>query len=305
MPPKKLPIKIDGRKLTLSNVDKVLYPQSGFTKGQMIEYYRRIAPVLIPHLKNRPLTLKRFPNGVREEFFYEKRCPSFRPDWILTRQVGESSRAEPPNYCVVNDAAALIWVANLASIELHTMLFTIEKINVPTFMVFDLDPGAPADIINCAEIAIHMRDMLQNLKLQSFPKTSGGKGLHFYVPLNTPASFDQTKTFSRAVARTMEQAFPDRVVSKMSKSLRPGKVFIDWSQNDSHKTTVVAYSLRARERPTVSTPLTWKELERAYDKKDAGLLHFEWDDVLRRVEKTGDLFAEVLTLKQSLPAIKI
>jgi bifunctional non-homologous end joining protein LigD len=293
-------LRIAGKELKLTNPDKVLYPETGFTKGELISYYRDIAPVLLPHMKGRPLTMKRYPNGVNEEFFFEKRCPVHRPKWVVVRDV-TGEKESVPAACTVNNLPTLIWVANLASIELHTQLYRVTNTNRPTVMVFDLDPGPGAGMLDCIRVAIHLRDMLADAGLKSFPKTSGGKGLHFYVPLNTPATFLQTKTYSRAAAQAMEEEFPDVVVSKMSKVLRKGKVFIDWSQNDRHKTTVCVYSVRAHSRPAVSAPVTWQELENALKRNNVERLVFTPQDVLKRVRKHGDLFAEVLTLKQKLP----
>lgn len=298
------PIKVGRKKLSLSNLDKVLYPQAGFTKGQVIDYYLRISPVLLPHLKGRPLTLKRYPNGVDGMFFYEKRCPSHRPGWMPTAKVWSERSGDHLLFCVAQNVEALVWIANLASIELHTLLATTKDLDRPTMVAFDLDPGPPADMLDCIRVARRMRGIFDHLGLQSFPKTSGGKGLHLYVPLNTKTTFDQTKRFAHALAMLLERDDPKRVVSKMRKDLRQGKVLVDWSQNDEHKTTVSVYSLRARLRPMVSAPVTWEELEQAERKRDLRRLVFETDDVLRRVEKLGDLFVRVLTIKQTLPKAK-
>jgi bifunctional non-homologous end joining protein LigD len=289
LPKKALEADVDGRTLKLSNWDKVLWPKPGFTKGDMIRYYAEIAEVLIPHLHGRPLTLKRYPNGVEGQYFYEKQCPSHRPDWVQT------SKVDKVNYCLCNDRATLIWAANLADIELHTSLSLAERIERPTMMVFDLDPGAPAGMDECRQVGLWLREIFKPLGLESFPKTSGSKGLQIYVPLNTDdVTYDDTKPFAKAVAELLEKHHPDLVVSRMAKELRPGKVLVDWSQNDEHKTTVNVYSLRAKDRPTVSTPVTWEEVE-------AGDLSFEQDAVLERVRRDGDLFAPVLTLTQELP----
>lgn len=292
--------RIDGRTLKLSNLDKVLYPAAGFTKAQVIDYYARIAPALLPHLKNRPLTLKRYPHGVGGEFFYEKQCPAFRPPWMKTCKTC-GKEYHKVHYCVIDGLAALIWVVNLASLELHTNLAYYTAPAVPTMVVFDFDPGAPATLLDCLWAAREVREILDSLKLKSFPKTSGGKGLHLCIPLNTPVTYDQTKAFAQSLAQRLEAKFPDRITSNMRKSLRPGKIFMDWSQNVEHKTTVCAYSLRAREHPTVSTPVTWDEIEKAYKKKNTAGLVFEAEDVLKRVKKFGDLFAPVAVLKQRLP----
>ncbi len=289
LPKKALEADVDGRTLKLSNWDKVLWPKAAFTKGDMIRYYAQIAEVLIPHLHGRPLTLKRYPNGVEGEYFYEKQCPSHRPEWVRTAKI------DKVNYCVCNDRPTLIWAANLADIELHTSLSHADPIERPTMMVFDLDPGAPAAMAECRKVGLWLREIFEPLGLQSFPKTSGSKGLQIYVPLNTEdVTYDDTKPFAKAVAELLEKQHPELVVSRMAKELRPGKVLVDWSQNDEHKTTVNVYSLRAKERPTVSTPVTWDEVE-------AGDLSFEQHEVLERVARDGDLFAPVLTLTQELP----
>ncbi len=296
-------IVVAGRKLTLSNLEKVLYPVAKFTKSDVIDYYARIAPVLLPHLKNRPITLKRYPDGVDGFFFYEKQCPAHRPRWIKTTPVPAQRAGGHIDYCLMNDLPALVWAANLADIELHTFLHRAPAIHRPTALAFDLDPGPPADIVSCCEVAGWLRAIFDALGLKSFPKTSGSKGLQIYIPLNTATTYEKTKAFARELAERLAGEYPDRVVSQMKRSLRPGKVLIDWSQNDEHKTTVSVYSLRAKDRPTVSTPVTWDEIEGARRKKSGKSLVFESRDVLRRVEKLGDLFAPILTLKQRLPPI--
>jgi bifunctional non-homologous end joining protein LigD len=292
-------IRAGKREVSVSNPNKVLYPDAAFTKGEVVQYYLGIAPVLLPHLKHRPLTLKRYPNGVTGPFFYEKMCPSHRPEWVATTRMKTTNR--DIDFCMVEDVATLVWIANLASLELHTLLSRATDLDRPTFMVFDHDPGEGADMLDCIRVALRFRDILDQLGLKAFAKTSGGKGLHLYVPLNTPVTFDDTKVFSRAIAQVLEKEDPSRITTNMRKELRKGKVFVDWSQNDRHKTTVCAYSLRARSRPTVSTPVEWSELERALKKKDASSLVFETADVLKRVKKKGDLFEPVLKLKQKLP----
>jgi len=296
-------IEIGGRQLSLSNLEKVLYPAAGFTKAQLIDYYARIAPVLLPHLHDRPLTMKRYPEGVGEFFFYEKNCPKHRPDWVQTAKVWSHGNNRWMYYCMVQDVQTLVWAANLADIELHTSLSLGKKIEQPTMIVFDLDPGPPANIVQCCEVGIWVREIFGKLGLEAFAKTSGSKGLQVYVPLNTPTSYDETKPFAHELARLLESASPDRIVSDMKKSLRAGKIFVDWSQNDQHKTTVCVYSLRAKERPTASTPVSWEEVERCRKKGDPNLLVFEAPQVLERASKLGDLFEPVLTLKQKLPAI--
>jgi bifunctional non-homologous end joining protein LigD len=295
-------LRIGRRTLRVSNLGKVLYPKAGFTKGQVIDYYARIAPVMLPHVRDHPVTLKRYPDGVEAGFFYEKMCPAYRPDWMkIAPRASSGGKRATVEYCLLSDAPSLVWVANLAALELHTMLSRAKSADRPLYMVFDHDPGEGVTLLDCIAIALRFREMLAHLGLQSFPKTSGGKGLHLYVPLNTTVTFDQTKLFSRSLAQLLERDDPQHVTTNMSKALRVGKVFVDWSQNDDHKTTVAVYSLRARERPTVSTPVTWDEVERAHKKKDADSLLFTADQVLQRVEKLGDVFAPVLKLKQKLP----
>ena len=296
---KKAELQVAGKKVAVSNLDKVLYPAIGFNKGQVIDYFIRIAPVLLPHLHNRPLTLKRYPEGVDGFFFYEKQCPSHRPDWINTTRTPSRRGARHIDYCVVDGLPALVWVANLADLELHTFLHCVPDLDKPTVVAFDLDPGPPADIALCCKVGLWLKEILDSLKLESFAKTSGSKGLQVYVPLNTAVTYEQTKAFAHGLADALTQQHPDCVIPRMQKSLRSGKVFVDWSQNDDHKTTVCVYSLRAKERPTVSTPVTWEEVE-AGSKRRAPLV-FESDAVLRRVEKFGDLFEPVLKLKQKLP----
>jgi bifunctional non-homologous end joining protein LigD len=295
-------VEIEHRRLKLSNLTKVLYPAAGFTKAQVIDYYIRIGPAILPHLRNRPLTLKRYPNGVEGEFFYEKSCPSHRPDWVQTVPVWSESSDRTIDFCLANDLPTLAWLANLAALELHTSLSLAENIDQPTMVVFDLDPGEGADIVQCCQVALWLRDLLAGIGLECFAKTSGSKGLQPYVPLNTPVTYETTKPFANVIARLIEKDHPKLVTSNMRKDLRKGKVFIDWSQNDAHKTTVCVYSLRARERPTVSTPVTWDEVEACAKKADASLLRFEAGDVVRRFEERGDLFAPVLELKQRLPS---
>ena len=291
MPPRRVAVEVEGRQLSLSNLDKVLYPEVGFTKGQVIDYYSRIAPFLLPHLRDRPLTMKRYPDGVEGEFFYEKRIPSHAPEWIRRERVGKIE------YIVCDDLPTLVWLANMADLELHPSLSLADDIDRPAVMAFDLDPGPPAAIPECCEVAFLLRDALSQLGLESFPKTSGSKGIQVYVPLNVEqVDYDHgTKALSKALARLLETRHPKLIVSQQRKDLRKGKVLIDWSQNDEAKTTVSVYSLRARERPTVSTPLRWEELE------DPEALVFEASDVLERVEEHGDLYAPVVELQQELP----
>ncbi len=295
-------VSVQGRELELSNLDKVLYP-TGFTKAEVLEYYRRISTWMLPHLRGRPLTLKRYPEGATEEYFFEKRCPRYRPDWLPLAPVYQVD-GETVNYCAITDLASLMWVANLASLELHLMLSRGANPECPTAVAFDLDPGPPAGIIEAAEIALLLRDVLADLHLQSVVKSSGKKGAHLYVPLNTPVTFDQTKDFARTVARALEGHYGDRITSNMKKILRGGKVLIDWSQNDAHKTTICVYSLRAIEKPMVSAPLRWEEVEAAVKKHDESRLLFDAPQVLERAEEYGDLFEDVLTIRQHLPGLK-
>ncbi len=292
--------EVAGRKLTLSNLEKDLYPSFGFTKAQILEYYRRISPFLLPHLHDRALTLKRYPEGVEKEFFFEKRCPAYRPAWVTTAEVahgGESLTA-----CLVNDLHTLIWVENLASLELHVPLARAASPETPDALVFDLDPGEQADILACARVALILRDLLSQLRLKGYVKTSGLKGLHVYVPLNRPeTTFGDTKKFSKAVAEVLQRNYPDLVTAKMAKEERKKRVFINWSQNDAAKTMVCVYSLRAREKPFVSFPLAWEELEDFAEQDDPERLHVLPADALDRVEKRGDLFRDVLAKKQQLP----
>ncbi|HLM79900.1 MAG TPA: non-homologous end-joining DNA ligase [Terriglobales bacterium] len=298
-------VEVEGRKLKLTNLDKVLYPASGFTKGQVVDFYVRIARVLVPHLAGRPLTMKRYPEGVGadQEYFFEKNAPMHRPDWVKTAPIWSESNHRTIHFILANDLPTLVWIANLASIELHPSLSLATDIRTPTMIVFDLDPGPPANIVQCAQVGLWVRKIFDHFGLQSFPKTSGSKGLQIYIPLRTKTSYEQTKSFAHAVARLLEQEHPELVVSDMKKAVRTNKVFVDWSQNDEHKTTISIYSLRAREQPTVSTPVLWDEVEQALKKKDAGRLVFEAKDVLARVEKMGDLFEPVLKLKQKLPQL--
>ena len=299
-------VEIEGRQLKLSNLEKVLYPEAGFTKGEVIDYYRRIAPALLAQLRGRPLTLKRYPNGVEAQYFYEKQCPSHRPPWVQVAPVWSGQNERTINFCLVEDLPTLIWVANLASLELHTALHRAagskgrpDETWQPDMVVFDLDPGAPAAFAECARVGLWLRESLDGLGLACFAKTSGSKGLQVYVPLNTPVTYAQTKGFARALAQVGERAQPKLMVSNMAKDLRTGKVLIDWSQNDEHKTTVSVYSLRARPRPTVSAPLHWSEVEAAAGGGPVPLI--EAGEAVRRLTDDGDLFAPLLEMEQPLP----
>jgi len=290
-------VQVGDRTLRLSNLDKVLWPETGFTKGQLIDYYARIAEVMVPHLQQRPITLRRWPNGVEATSFFEKNCPSHRPPWVDAVPMGDV------NYCLLNEPAALVWVANLAAIELHPSLATAADLESPTAVVFDLDPGAPADILTCARVALLLRPVLDRLGLQLWPKTSGSKGLQLYLPLNSGTTYAQSKPFAHAVARLFERDHPDLVVSVMERSKRKEKVLIDWSQNTASKTTVAVYSVRALPQPSVSTPVTWDELDDALTAADAARLRFDPDQVLQRVSRLGDLHAPVLEVSQELPGL--
>lgn len=301
-------VEVAGRTLQLSNLEKVLFPDSSFTKAQVIEYYARIAPVLIPHLTGRCITLRRFPDGVEGESFYTKRCPEFRPDWLHTARGPGDRRSAAPDagskrtleYCRIDEAAALVWTANLAAIELHAPMARCSDLESPTMLVFDLDPGPPATIVHCCAVALSLREVLDAVGLVSFAKTSGSKGLQIYVPLNMPHSHEQVADFALAVGQLLAKQQPDRVLVAMNKDQRVGKVFIDWSQNSRHKTTAAVYSIRAKSRPTVSTPVTWSEVADGATNRP---LAFETEQVLDRVDRLGDLFAPTLSLQQTLPGV--
>ena len=306
-------VEVDGRELKLTNLDKVLYPETGFSKGEVVDYYAKVAPTIVPHLKGRALTLRRFPEGVDDSdaAFFEKRCPKHRPDWVVTAAVEAGPHAGVIDFCVCEDRPTLVWMAQLAAIELHPSLSLAESPDQPSVLAFDLDPGAPADVVDCCKVALRVRELFDHFGLQCFPKTSGSKGLQVYAPLNNDEvtyeaegeDGEGTKPLARAIAQLLEKQTPKEVVSKMKKVERKGKVFVDWSQNHRRKTTIAVYSLRARERPTVSTPVTWEEVEHAAKKEDADSLVFEAKDVLKRIERDGDLFEPVLKLKQELPRL--
>jgi bifunctional non-homologous end joining protein LigD len=288
--------------VAISHPEKILYPAGKFTKADVVDYYRRVAKYLLPHFKNRPVTLKRYPNGIYGEAFYEKDAPGFTPPWVKTFPVPRREGGPDINYILINDVRTLTWAANIAALELHPFLHRVPQIDRPTHVVFDLDPGDEANILQCAEVAFLLRDVLAGLRLKAFVKVSGSKGIQVYVPLNTPTSYAATQPFARAIAQLLEKQHPRKVVSEMSKNLRVGKVFIDWSQNAGHKTTVGVYSLRAkRERPYVSMPVKWQELEKAFAKSDTAALDFSAKEALARLQRASDLFATVLTLKQKLP----
>ncbi|MGE0066592.1 MAG: non-homologous end-joining DNA ligase [Solirubrobacterales bacterium] len=298
--------EVDGRELKLTNLDKVLYPAVGFTKGEMVDYYAKVADAMVPHLQGRAVTLRRFPEGVDDldSAFFEKRCPKHRPKWVKTTSVRAGPNAGNIDFCVCDGRPTLVWMAQLAAIELHPSLSLGRAPTRPTVLAFDLDPGPPADVVDCCRVALRLRELFGHFGVQCFPKTSGSKGMQVYVPLNRKdMSYDLTKPFAKAIAQLLEKQTPDLVVSKMKKVERGGKVFVDWSQNHRSKTTIAVYSLRARERPTASTPLTWEEVETAADTGDGSALVFEAGAVLERVEQHGDLFAPVLELQQELPEL--
>jgi bifunctional non-homologous end joining protein LigD len=291
-------VQVGDQTLSLSNLDKVLWPKTRTTKGEAIDYYARVADTLIPHLAGRPLTRVRFPDGVEGERFYEKRAPKGAPEWVHTAPVG-MDKAGIIDFVVCDDTPTLIWMAQMGALELHPSLSKAETMECPSVLAFDLDPGPPAAVRECCVVAQLVRELFGNLGLECFAKTSGSKGIQVYVPLNGEEPYERTKTFARAVAQALERAEPALVVSRMTKSLRIGKVLVDWSQNTRSKTTVAVYSLRARERPTISTPIAWDEVE-AGAAGDAELV-FEAADVLARISEHGDLFRPVLELEQALP----
>ena len=293
-------LDVGGRRLAIANLDRVIFPRTGTTKAQLLDYYVRIAPVMLAHLRGRLLHMHRYPEGVEGTRFWQKGCPEHRPDWMPVAPVWSRDKGENIDYCVVNELAALLWAVNIGSIELHTSLHRRDELDRPTAIAFDLDPGPGAGLLECAEVALRVRALLGELGLAAWPKTSGGKGLQVYVPLDGEATYTQTKPVARTVAEVLEAQTPDQVVSRMARSLRAGKVLVDWSQNTEHKSTVCAYSVRAKERPTVSTPLRWDEVEAAVDRGDAGTLVFEMGAVLERVRRHGDLFAPVLSERQAL-----
>ena len=299
MAPKGTVVTVGGRSLTLTNLDKVLYPEAGFTKAQVIDYYARIAPVMVPHLFGRALTFHRFPNGVDQKGFFEKNCPGHRPDWVPV-SIGPGS--PPPSSCRIEEPAALVWAGNQAAVEIHAPMALAEDLASPRMVVFDLDPGPPAAMRECATVALAVREVLESVGLEGWCKTSGSKGLQLYVPVNGPLTHEHASSFALAVGQVLERQMPERVLTVMTKQLRTAKVFVDWSQNSFHKTTAAVYSLRARPRPTASTPVTWDEVAAAAE--DRVELRFEAADVLARVEEHGDLFAPTLTVRQALPVAK-
>jgi bifunctional non-homologous end joining protein LigD len=299
-------VEVDGRELKLTNLDKVLYPETGFSKGEMVDYYARVAATMVPHLEGRAVTLRRFPEGVEDlnSAFFEKRCPKHRPKWVKTTAVTAGPDAGKIDFCVCDGKPTLIWMAQLAAIELHPSLSKGRAPKRPTVLAFDLDPGAPADVVDCCRVALRLRDLFGHFGVECFPKTSGSKGMQVYVPLNSKkVNYETTKPFAKAIAQLLEKQTPDKVISKMKKVEREGKVFVDWSQNHPSKTTIAVYSLRARPRPTASTPLAWEEVEACAENEDPDSLVFEAGEVLERIEDRGDLFAPVLELEQELPEL--
>jgi bifunctional non-homologous end joining protein LigD len=296
-------IRVGKHSIEVSNLDKVFYPATQTTKGDVIEYYRAISGVLLPHARYRPVTLKRFPDGVEGFSFFEKKCPQHRPNWVKTIPLRRKRDDTDVHYCQINTEAALAWAAQIANLELHVSLATARAVDRPRAVVLDLDPGEGVDVITCGQLALRLRDMLAEHDVKALVKTSGSKGLHFFIPLNTPVSYDDTRPWARELARKLERDTPDEVVSGQSRAERAGKVLIDWAQNSFARTTVCAYSLRAMPAPTVSTPITWTELEAAVEADEAESLRFTVEDVLERVEEHGDLFAPVLEIKQRLPQL--
>ncbi len=293
-------VEVDGRRLSIRNLDRVVFPRAGTRKDQLLDYYVRIAEVMLPHLRDRLLHLHRYPEGVEGPRFWQKECPAHRPEWVETIPVWSRDKGADINYCAIDGLPALLWAVNIGSIELHTSLHTREDLHRPTTLAFDLDPGEGVDVLGCGEVALRLRDALAAIDSRAWVKTSGSKGLQVYAPLHSGSTYAQTKPLAKAIAESLEERWPDRVVSRMAKALRRGKVLIDWSQNTEHKSMVCAYSVRAKARPTVSTPVRWEEVRAAVAAADPALLVFEIGDVLGRVERHGDLFADVLTTRQVL-----
>ena len=294
--------KFGGKELAISNPEKIMYPDNRFTKSQVIEFYAAIAPYLLPHIKDRPITMKRFPNGIGGAHFYEKDAPSFTPSWIKKFAIPRTGENSMIHYILLNDLPSVVWSANMANLEIHPFLAKAPDIERPTMVVFDLDPGEGADILSACEAAFHVKDMLDRLNLKSFVKVSGSKGIHLHVPLNTKVTYEATQPFAKSIAQLLEREHPNLIVSEMPKTKRRGKVFVDWSQNAEYKSTVAVYSLRAKaNRPFVAMPVSWNDLTEAIKKGDAAQLFIEPDLALRRLKKTEDLFAPVLKLRQTLP----
>jgi bifunctional non-homologous end joining protein LigD len=293
-------VDVEGRPVRLSNVDKLMFP-SGFTKGQVIDFYIRVSQWLLPHLRGRAVTLKRYPNGIGAPHFYEKDAPRFTPAWVSTFAVPRRSGESDIHYVLLNDLPSLVWSANLANLEMHPFLSCVPDVQRPTSVVFDLDPGEGMDVLNCGAVAFLLKKRLEKAGLDSWVKVSGSKGMQLYAPLNTKVTYDKTQPFAHSLADEMARDHPGLIVSEMAKSQRRGKVFIDWSQNSDFKTTVCVYSMRAKsDSPFISMPIAWAELTRVLKKGDREALHFNPEAALKRLEKKGDLFEPVLTTKQKL-----
>ena len=295
-------LDVGGRELRVTSLDRVLYPETGTTKADLLDYYARIAPVMVEHLRDRLLHLHRYPEGVTGPRFWQKQCPDGRPDWLPTAPIWSRDKQAFIEYCVANEPAAVLWAVNIGSLELHTSLHTVHDLMRPTAIAFDLDPGEGVGLVECCDVGLRLRDLFAGAGLRSFAKTSGSKGLQVYVPLNTSVAYGEAKPIARRVAEMLEARWPELIVSRMARDARRGKVLIDWSHNTEHKSTVCVYSVRAKARATVSTPVTWDEVSAVVEGGDAGSLVFEMADVLARVERDGDLFAEVLTLRQAWPS---
>ena len=299
-----LEVGVGCRRLRLTNLDKSMYPIAGMAKRQVIEYYARVAETMLPHVKGRPLTLKRFPDGIGGAYFFEKQCPRYRPDWVSTVPIWTEQYGTHYEYCVVTEPATLVWLANLASLEVHPALARAEDLSRPTGVAFDVDPGYPAGLLESCHVARWLHGLFERLGLRSFVKSSGSKGLHVHIPLNiTDVGYSQTKAFARQVAQSLQQRFPELVLATVSRARRAGKVLIDWGQNDRHKTIVAPYSLRANDPPTVSVPLRWREVDDAVEARDSDRLVLSPSEMLERLEREGDLFAQSLDIRQTLPQL--
>jgi bifunctional non-homologous end joining protein LigD len=297
-------VTIDDRRVKVSSLDKVMYPAADFSKGDVLDYYQRVGPVMVEYLQGRTVTLKRYPDGVSGEVFFQKRCPAGRPAWVQTAKVWSETNHADMWYCVLDDVSSLLWAANLGALELHVSLARKDDSTRPTSLVFDLDPGPPATILECIQVAFWLRELCQQVGLEAFPKVSGSKGIHLHIPLNTPVTYEQTKPFAHALAERLEDEHPELVVANMRRELRGGHVLIDWSQNEEHKTTVCVYSLRGKEQPTVSMPVSWEELASARDAADPASLVFPAAQAIARLEQMGDLYTPVRELRQKLPPVK-
>jgi len=295
-------LDVGGRELRVTSLDRVLYPETGTTKADLLGYYARVGPVMVEHLRDRLLHLHRYPEGVDGPRFWQKQCPDGRPDWLPTAPIWSRDKQAFIEYCLANEPAAVLWAVNIGSLELHTSLHTVHDLMRPTAIAFDLDPGEGVGLVECCDVGLRLRDLFAGAGLRSFAKTSGSKGLQVYVPLNTSVAYAETKAIARRVAEMLEARWPELIVSRMAKAARRGRVLIDWSQNTEHKSTVCAYSVRAKARPTVSTPVMWSEVEQVVEGGDPGALVFGMDDVLARVSEHGDLFADVLTRRQAWPS---